>query len=193
MEPSSPAERRRYVLSLIMIAGWVSAILLACENNVSRVYEVTRKDSLPVVISHNLQALHTDQGKLQLKLTAPLVHVFIEDEARQEFPEGVHVVFYDIDGNPKSELTAGYGVSFDNTGIMEARRNVHVQNFARGEKINTEHLVWNQRDKRIYSNVFVKITTPSEVIFGENGFESDESMANWVIRRPKGEFNVDNK
>jgi hypothetical protein len=39
--------------------------------------------------------------------------------------------------------------------------------------------------------VFVKITTPTDVLYGENGFEADESFNSWVIRKTSGEFEIE--
>ena len=74
---------------------------------------------------------------------------------------------------------------------MEAKNNVVVVNQI-GEKLNTEHLIWDEKKRRIYSNDFVKITKKDEIVIGE-GMEADESFDKWVIRKPKATFfiNVD--
>jgi hypothetical protein len=45
--------------------------------------------------------------------------------------------------------------------------------------------------KKDISNVFVKIKTASDVLYGENGFEADESFNNWVIRKTSGEIEIE--
>jgi len=67
---------------------------------------------------------------------------------------------------------------------MEAKNNVIVTNI-KGEILNTEHLIWDQNKKIIYSDVFVKITTPTQILFGK-GLESDERFENWKIKNPTG-------
>ena len=67
---------------------------------------------------------------------------------------------------------------------MEAKYDVVIVN-SEGERLNTEHLIWDRKNQRIYSNVFVTITTEDEVIMGE-GFESNESFTKYKILKPKG-------
>ena len=59
-----------------------------------------------------------------------------------------------------------------------------------GEKLNTEHLIWLQEEERIYSEVFVKITTEDEIIMGD-GFESNESFTNFKITHITGTILVE--
>jgi LPS export ABC transporter protein LptC len=82
---------------------------------------------------------------------------------------------------PKSEITANYGISWDNKHTMEARGNVVVRNFQKHEQLNTESLVYDQVAKKVSTKDFVKITTPDRIIIG-TGMESDELFDNWVIR-----------
>ena len=72
---------------------------------------------------------------------------------------------------------------------MEAKGDVVFINEV-GEKLNTEHLIWNQKEERIYSEEFVKITTADEIIWGE-GFESNQSFTNFKIKHIKGTILVE--
>ena len=72
---------------------------------------------------------------------------------------------------------------------MEAYKDVVVINNEKNEKLNTEHLIWDQSKKMIFSNVAIKITTKDEVIFGD-GLESDETFDKYEIINPTGVFHV---
>jgi hypothetical protein len=72
---------------------------------------------------------------------------------------------------------------------MEARNDVVLINKL-GEKLNTEHLIWNPKKEIIYSEEFVKITTAVEIIWGE-GFESNQSFTNFKIKQIKGTILVE--
>jgi hypothetical protein len=67
---------------------------------------------------------------------------------------------------------------------MEAKNNVVLSNSA-GERLNTEHLIWDQKEDRIYSEVFTRITSPDKVIYGE-GFESTPDFSKYRILKIKG-------
>ncbi len=179
--------RQTVTYSIIAI---IAVMLFSCENDMDLVNEITRQDTLPVMISYNIEVYYSEKGNPQFILKAPMATYFSGDDSFQEFPEGFHVVFYDSMMNMKSELIADYGVSYEKRKLMEARRNVIVFNHDRGEKMNTELMVWDQNKKIIFSDTFVKITTPTEVLYGENGFQADESFHSWVLRKTSGELEI---
>ena len=80
-------------------------------------------------------------------------------------------------------------IFLENQQLWEAKGNVVATN-AQGQKLETEQLFWNQKSKRIYSNVDSKVTQKDGVILGE-GFESDEQFQDFIFRRPKGKVAVD--
>jgi LPS export ABC transporter protein LptC len=63
---------------------------------------------------------------------------------------------------------------------MELKYNVEVVN-VKGEKLNTELLVWDEEKKKITSNAFVKITTAKEIITG-NGLEANQDFTKYEIK-----------
>lgn len=71
---------------------------------------------------------------------------------------------------------------------MEVKNDVVVVN-EKGERLNTEHLIWDEKTRRIYTDVFVKITTPDKVFYGD-GLDADDSFMKWVIKKPRGTFYV---
>lgn len=166
-------------------------MLFSCENDMALVNEMTKRDTLPVVSSYNIAVHYSENGIPQFIMEAPVANFYTGDEPRQEFPEGFYVTFFDTLMNKKSELMADYGVSYEKRKLMEARRNVIVINHEKNEKLNTEHMIWDQAEKKIFSDVFVKITTQSDVLYGENGFEAHESFNDWVIRKTSGEFEIE--
>jgi len=106
-----------------------------------------------------------------------------------ELTEGINLVFYDDYGDITSHLTANYAINYEQEDRMEARSDVVLINVA-GEKLNTEHLIWNQKKGIMYSEEFVKITTADEIIWGE-GFESNQSFTNFKIKHIKGTILVE--
>ena len=73
--------------------------------------------------------------------------------------------------------------------LWEAKGNVRGSN-ADGNQLETEQLFWNQKSKRVYSNVDSKITQKGDVIYAD-GFESNERFDDFVLRKVKGKVTVD--
>lgn len=175
--------------------GWAFFLpfLSACENDIDVVNSVTSvngKDE-PVESSKNVEFLYSDSARVRSKLTSPLVNHFMGKKPYYEMPKGMEVVFYDQFKKEQTKLTANYGIGYDTDNkmnVMEAKGNVVVIN-EKGDKLNTEHLVWNSVTKKIYTNEFVKISTKDEVIWG-NGLESNEDFTIYEIKQVKGSIAV---
>lgn len=163
----------------------MTTMLFSCENDIRKVNLVTAADSLPASTVKDIDLIRSVSGKVVLELTAPLLKTYEGEDPYSEFPKGMKIIFYDSLMNITSQLTAEYGVSYDKRKIMVARTNVVVVNNKRHEQVNTEMLTWDQNTRKIFSDKFVKITTPEKIILGE-GFDSDETMDNYTIKKLKG-------
>ena len=71
---------------------------------------------------------------------------------------------------------------------MEAKRNVVVIN-EKGDRLNTEHLIWDAITKEIYTKEFVKITTKDETIWGD-GLKANQDFSKYEILNIKGSIAV---
>ena len=68
------------------------------------------------------------------------------------------------------------------------RHRVSVKN-NRGEELETEKLMWDQRAEKIYTDQFIKIKTPDEILYG-NGFESNQNFTRYRIKNLKGRVSL---
>ncbi|MFA6923913.1 MAG: LPS export ABC transporter periplasmic protein LptC [Bacteroidales bacterium] len=177
---------KKYKTIILVI---VLGLLFSCENDISTVNIITNKDKSPTETSRNVEIIYSEDADVLVKANAPLLKRYINDKTPyMEMPEGVKVLFYDSLKSVESSLKSNYAIYREKEKIMEARNNVEVIN-RKGEKLNTEHLIWNEQKEKIYSDVFVKITTNDEILFGE-GLESDQYFDKWKIKKPKGTISV---
>lgn len=165
-------------------------MLFSCENDIKVITSLSRHDSLPFEQARDIEVYYSDSGRLTAYLESPVMNNYKKSNTYVEFPEGFKVIFYDSDLNPKSEITANYGIRYERTKIMEAKNNVVVRNMGKNEQLNTEHLIWDENKQIIYSEVFVKITRSEEVLYGD-GLTSDQGFENYTIKNPTGEFKID--
>jgi len=166
----------------------MTAMLFSCENDLGTVNIITSKDNTPFEISKNVKLYYSENSRVKVLLKTPLLERYLGERPYLEMTKGIEVYFYDSLMRVNSQLTANYAISYENDKITEARNNVIVIN-EKHEQLNTEYLIWDQNKATIYSNVFVKITTPDEILMGE-GFESDERFEKWHIKMPKGSFTL---
>ncbi len=170
-----------------IVAAIIATMLFACKNDMETISSFTIDESLPNETAKDVELIYSDSGRVMIKLISPRLNRYLNDDPYIEFPDGLHLYFYDSAMAVKSELTANYGINYENRKVMEVKDDVIITNHEKNEIMNTEHVVWDQKTKRIYSEVFVKRTTPDGVIFGE-GFDADESMSSWKLKKPRGEF-----
>jgi len=164
-------------------------MLFACENDIQTIYSLSQIDSLPLETVVDLEVIYSDSGFIQAKLLSPLMKKYEADDSYYEFPDGFKVILYDSLQNEKSEITANYGINWEKKKIIEAKNNVVVLNKAKNEKLETEHLIWDQKKGIIFSDVFITITKPDAVIYGD-GLTSDQDFTHYNIKNPTGELSI---
>lgn len=158
-----------------------------CQNDIAVINSITAEDELPVESGKNVEYIYSDSAIIRAKITTPQLDRYVGKKNYMEMPKGMHVVFYNKKQEVETNLTADYGIGYDDgSGMnkMEAKRNVVVIN-EKGERLNTEHLVWDAVTKKIYTKEFVKITTKDEVLMGE-GLTADQDFSKYTILHPTG-------
>ena len=101
------------------------------------------------------------------------------------FPQGIELRGYTPEGLLETRIVANYAkhVKKENQEIWEAYGDVVINNYIKGEKMETDTLFWNRITQRIYTHTWVKLTTPDMFMQGF-GMESDDMARNAVINRP---------
>jgi LPS export ABC transporter protein LptC len=174
------------------IAGKLAMLFLivSCQNEVQKVRLLTQNERIPTEVQKNLDMVYTDSTYKKMSLKAPIAESYPNlEEPQREFPRGIEVEFYDDYGQANSSLTAEYALQLVNKSLWEARGNVVVIN-TKGEQLETEKLFWNSQEEQIYSDEFVKITTPQQVIMGE-GFTADQNFSSYEISKVTGTINIE--
>jgi len=132
---------------------------------------------IPSNESWNSKTTFTDEGKIRAVLYSNHLKMF--DKQKITLLDGVKIDFYDKDQKKKSFLTSLRGKVDDVTQNMYAIDSVVAKNDS-GVVLRTNELMWRNKDQKITSDKFVRITSPKETIEGY-GFESDQHLDNYVI------------
>ncbi len=170
----------------------VLVFLWGCENNIEKVKELTAKQDSAIVSARNIEMIYTTKGIYNVLMKAPLLNRYIEEKQKTylEFPEGVSLFFYDEKGDVTSTLKANYSIYYEDEGRWIARYDVVAVN-DKGETLNTEYLIWLQKEAKISSDQFVKVSTADGIIYGD-GFESDQTFSSWEVINGRGVINMNN-
>lgn len=179
----------RNILKSITIALSV-VVLFSCKNDLNVVKSFANDENTPLESSYDVSTVMTDSGNVKVRMETPQIDHYIQEEKDfMELPKGMHLYFYDSLGNVNSELTSLYAINHINEMKMEAKHNVVAYN-RKNEKLETEHLIWDQNEHIIYTEEKVVITTEGEMITGI-GMTADETFDNWEIHTVTGSFFVD--
>lgn len=133
---------------------------------------------IPSQESWNSKVVFSDSGKTKAILYTGHIRVFSES-LETLLDSNVKVDFYDLNQIHTSTLTSKRGRVDDATENLWAIDSVIVVNDS-GVTIQTEELMWRNKDRKIVSDKFVTIISPKEKIQGY-GFESDQSLRNYII------------
>lgn len=160
----------------------------ACENDADQIAAVTKRYNGPIEKIENLETIYSDSSIVKVKVTAPMLKKFIQPKPITELPQGINIDFYDEDFKVVSKLVAKYAIHYEQEKKWIAKNDVVVVN-EKNEKLNTEKLEWNEVTGKLYSDQFVKITTPEEIIMG-TGFEADQNFDSYRIFKVTGTITV---
>ncbi len=174
----------RIITLILLTLGGV--LFSSCKkNDLSVINNLTQVDTLPSQTIQNLTTIYMDTGRVQMIIKAPMVNYYTnKEEPVMIFPEGIHVNFFNRKEKIETHLQAGYAIYYQKKDLWEAHDSVIAEN-SMHEKLNAEILFWDVANKQIYSDKFVRITTPDEIIFGE-GFKSDQAFNDWNINHVRG-------
>lgn len=125
--------------------------MYACENDVNVVRELGRKKA-SVEEGKNISSYLSTDGKMRAHLTAPLLLRFMSDSGRiAEFPNTLHVDFYNDSTKVESQLRSDYGRYIEDQNKVYLRGNVVAFNI-KGDTLFCKDLYWDQNKQLFYTD-----------------------------------------
>lgn len=161
-----------------------------CENDDAAIAEWTKKVALTEE-ARNVEAFFSQNGTLKAKLRAPLMLRAREDTVYTEFPNTLHVDFYDTTAKRESWLDARYGNYFENLNKVLLRDSVVVIN-TKGDTLKTQELWWDQNAKKFYTDKPVAYTSALRNIFGSEGMEASQDLSDVTFKQTTGRYSFSN-
>jgi LPS export ABC transporter protein LptC len=164
--------------------------LSSCENDLDEINRLFAKDEIDVEIAKEVEILYSDSAVIRVKVVAPVMKRYTEKtDPREEFPNGLKVDFFDMEKNVNSWLTAKSGIRYQQQGKIIVRDSV-VWKSKTKEQLETSELIWDEKEERVYTNKFVVVRRPGEILYGY-GFESNQDFTRSKIRAIEGRLKVD--
>lgn len=169
----------------------IATLIYSCKEKIP-VASLPSDDSLPTQIVENMRVVQYRGGIVNYVVKAPLMESYSNAETPYDaFPEGIVLRGYTTEGMLETKIEADYArnVKREKEEIWEAFGNVVINNYLKGERMETDTLFWNRLTQRIYTHALVKLTTPDMFMQGY-GMESDEMARNAVIDDPFNSYAI---
>jgi LPS export ABC transporter protein LptC len=179
--------------SLPKYKSWAFCISLcfyftACENNVKDLPNYRQKQ-ISVDEGKKITAYMSENAKVKAKLTAPYMRQSEADTPYVEFPNTLHVDFYnDSTLRIESTMNARYGKWTQQDGKVYLRDSVVVMNILKGDTLYCKELWWDQKKEKFYTDKPVQIHKSGGTVLYGTGLEAPQDFSGYTIFQITGPF-----
>ena len=194
---SSNQNKQTYLRTLNITAAFLAAVMFvlfpACSGKDKKLTEaISENDTLPTMSSLGVTTLISDSGITRYKIVTE--EWVINDKKNPPywaFEKGVYLEKFDTLFHIDASIKADTAYYYEKKKLWELRSNVQIQS-QRGDKFETELLFWNEKEEKVYSDKYIRISQEDKIITGY-GFESDQNLTEYQIKNTTGVFTVEDK
>lgn len=181
----------RYLMLLLLAGG---CLVLSCENDLERIQKITSLDRMPDASGEKYEILYSDSFRVKVRILAPEIERYARvEDPYIEFPKGLTAYFYDDSLNIEAYIKAKHVIYRENERLWEARNNVEGQNLRNHNRLNTEHMFWDEESRMIYSNTQSRIVNEDGTFYGEEGFEAKQDLSWYRLKKSKGVVKINDE
>ena len=163
-------------------------VFVACkEENKLEVAKSVNPKKLPTLSTRNVLTYISDSGFTKYKIVTPLWNVYNEaKEPYWDFPKGVFLRQLDHSLKIVATIAADSARYFTGQRRWELYGNVEIDQ--KGKSFfSSQRIFFDDRNKQIYSDTFIHIETPTQILEGL-GFRSNMEMTRYSVLKPTGVF-----
>lgn len=183
-----PNKESRIAILFGVIAMPLLCALVSCGGEKKEIVDVGfDPDSSYTMKATQIVTMVSDSGITRYKVVTATWLMF--DEAEEPywfFPEKVHLEKYDSLFRVEASVDADTAYYYKLKELWKLSGNVRVKNFE-GEQFETELLFWDEQEKKIHSDRFIRITKGDFVNTGM-GFESNLTLTQYRIFKAGAEI-----
>lgn len=150
---------------------------------------ITNRDSVPVMVTYDVSTYISDSGVVRYKIITDEWQVYDRlDPSRWTFEKGIYLEKFNDTLATEAIILADTAYYYDKEELWELRGNVHIEN-EQNEEFDTQLLFWNQKSRRVYSDLHIRIRQQKRIITGV-GFTSNQEFTNYTIKQTQGIFPI---
>ena len=172
----------------------LASIVVSCKDSLAEADSLDLSQT-PVQTLENMFTVQTKNGKVEMRIEAPLMETYENDTLKTDlFPKGLSVYSYNDEGLLESLVfsdNASHKV--DKKGrlddVWSAFGNVMIHNVLKKETIETDTIYWDATKKEIYTDCYVKLYSPDGFMQGY-GMRADDHARNAILHKPFNSYGV---
>ena len=169
-------------------------VVYSCKGNLSEA-EKLDLDKIPLQTVDDMFFVQSENGRLKMRVESPRMEVYEHDTVAYDlFPKGIRVFGYSEEGMLETTIVSRQAKHDKTVGkeLWSAFGKVVVKNIVKQETMETDTLYWDAEAKEIWTDCYVKMSSPSGYMQGY-GMRSDEMARNAILLKPfDNEFIIDN-
>ena len=161
---------------------------LSCENDEKKVTDWT-KNVIMKEEATNVESYLSQSGKMKAKLKSPLMYRVSTDTLYVEFPNSLHVDFYDSTNKVETWLDSKYAKYYEALGKVYLRDSVIVITM-KGDTLKAPDLWWDQNTKLFYTDKHATYIGIGKNIYGGKGLTATQDLSSVIFHQPTGPVQV---
>jgi LPS export ABC transporter protein LptC len=162
-------------------------LLAACENNMKTLPNFRQKH-ISVDEGRNITAYMSESARVKARLTAPYMRRNEVDSPYVEFPQTLHVDFFNDSMLISSVMDARYGKWIEQESKVLLRDSVVVKNTLKGDTLYCQELWWDQKREKFYTDKPVRIHKAGGTVLYGTGLEAPQDFSGYTIYQITGPF-----
>lgn len=178
-----PAINKRVLILGTMLLVFTSG----CENDPEEVAKMIR-ETKEVEEAKNIKATFSQGGNLKAILESPIMFRVRADTIYTEFPNSIHVTFYNETGAVENIVQARYAKYFEMLNKVYMRDSVVVYNMT-GDTLYAQDMWWDQNKEVFFSRNPVRVRTISQRLIG-TGITAKSDFSKYTIENPVGDVAI---
>jgi LPS export ABC transporter protein LptC len=171
------------LLSLIILS--VSLMIIAgCENDEKEIREFTRK-KMGVDEAKQIELFYSQGGKVRSRLTAPVMYRYQDTLPRVEFPNTLHLDFYNDSLQIESVVDARYGRYIEGQNKAFLKDSVVAIQKHNQDTVRCKELWWDQNKQQFYTDKPALITKKDGTVLpAKKGFTASQDFKTITLMEP---------
>jgi LPS export ABC transporter protein LptC len=177
------------------IVFMISILGFSCSNKEEEIDQLLSESiQTDVEYGKNIRIIYSDSAMVKAVVYAPVLErKSVNGKTIDEFPKGILLEFLNDQKTIYSHLKADHATRDERSGLVVAKGNVVFYN-DKNEKIETPELIWEEKERKVYTEKIVRITQAEkgDTTYGI-GFSANQEFTRFEIKKKvQGKLNVGN-